>query len=123
MREAKIMIRYPGSVISVNHYLGRRKDGGVYVKREAQEFMAELGWLVKPYHIEDWKLPLEVWCYGKFKDKRSTPDLSNLSKCINDALQEVSEVNDQYILWHDGAIVLKEDEEPTLMLIIRENNA
>ncbi len=122
MREATIKIGYPGSVVSVNHYLGRRKDGGTYVKREAQYFMAEIGWLVKPYHIEDWALPLEVWCYGKFKDKRSTPDLSNLSKCVLDAIEETTGINDRFMMWHDGASVLKADEEPELLIIIKESS-
>ncbi len=64
--------------------------------------MDALGWLVKTAHLEDWKLPLTVQCDGRFKDKRSTPDLSNLSKVILDAIQDASGVNDSNMRWRDG---------------------
>lgn len=90
--------------LSVNHYLGRRKGGRYYVKQEVKEWMEELGWKIKLAHIEDWRLPLQVTCFGMFKDKRSTPDLSNLSKVTLDAIEEVTGINDRDMRWHDGDI-------------------
>ncbi len=100
-REA-IRIDYPGDCISVNHYLGRRKDGGYYVKEDAKNWMTEFQWLLKRLHLETWQLPLEVTCSGYFKDERSAPDLSNLSKVIMDSIEELIGINDSNFRWHDG---------------------
>ena len=115
MRTAVIEILYPGSIISVNHYKYK-----YYTKKGARDFMEELGWLVKPHHIEEWKLPITVRCSGFFTDKRSTPDLSNLSKCILDSLEEVSGVNDRFMRWQDGDINYTEDD-PKLVIEIKED--
>lgn len=120
MRDIIFNMPYIGSVISVNHYTGRRKDGGVYVKSEAKAWMDELGWVIKTAHIEDWKLPLSVTCSGVFRDKRSTPDLSNLSKCTLDAIEEVTGINDQNMRWHDGTIKLNKGVDPYLIITIEE---
>ncbi len=121
-KQATIKIDYIGSVISCNHYLGRRRDGGTYVKPEAQSWMDELGWLIKHLHIEDWGLPLDVTCSGTFKDMRSVPDLSNLSKVTLDAIENVTKVNDQNYRWHDGEIHVDGKCEPYLLITIREND-
>ncbi len=82
--------------------------------------MDELGWMVKHLHIEDWKLPLSITCDGFFKDERSAPDLSNLSKVICDAIAEVADgVNDKDFRWHDGKRVIGE-KNPYLLLTIKE---
>lgn len=113
--KVKIEIAYSGSIISVNHYKYR---GGVYTKPEAKAFMEELGWLLKPYHLEEWKLPLSVTCSGRFKDRRSQPDLSNLSKVILDAIEETTGINDREMRWHDGEVTY--GEEPVLFIDIKE---
>ena len=100
MRSITVEIGYPGSVISCNHY----KFKGKYTKPEARDFMNELGWAIKSAHIEAWKLPITVRCDGAFKDLRSTPDLSNLSKVILDAIEECTGVNDRDMRWQDGDI-------------------
>ena len=115
-----IRIDYPGDCISVNHYLGKRKDGGYYVKPEAEDWMEELGWLVKRLHLEDWALPLEITCSGTFKDMRSCPDLSNLSKCTLDAIEEASGINDKNFRWHDGKPYISDKEKPYLLITITE---
>jgi len=115
-----VEIGYPGAVISVNHYRGRTRDGGEYVKSEAREWMDELGWCIKPAHIEDWKRPLSVTCNGMFRNKAAQPDLSNLSKCTLDAIEDVTGVNDREMRWHDGAVIYKADEAPLLRIRIEE---
>jgi len=115
MNTVGIAIDYIGSVLSVNHY-----KNGYYTKRETKRWMEELGWAVKTFHIENWKLPLSVTCSGKFKDARSAPDLSNLSKVILDALQEVSGVNDKDMRWHDGERTLGASR-PELIITISES--
>ncbi len=113
--ELKVEIEYPGSIISVNHY---KYAGGIYTKPEAQAFMTELGWLIKSSHIEEWELPLTVRCDGVFKDKRSQPDLSNLSKVILDAIEETTGVNDRDMRWQDGDVTY--GDEAKLVITIEE---
>ena len=79
-KRVTVMMPYPGKYISVNHYLGRRRNGGQYVRPEARSWMDLLGWIIKAHHVEDWRLPLQVTCSGVFEDERSAPDLSNLAK-------------------------------------------
>lgn len=106
--------------LSVNHYLGRRRGGGYYVKHEVKEWMEDLGWLIKTQHIEDWKLPLRVTCDGQFVDARSAPDLSNLSKVILDAIEETTGINDRDMRWHDGSRLIIKGAEPSLTITIEE---
>ena len=86
-------------MISVNHY---KYVGGRFTRKEAKQWMEELGWLLKPARIEGWRLPLEITCDGIFRDLRSAPDLSNLSKVICDAIQYATGINDKNFRWHDG---------------------
>lgn len=119
MRKESIQISYPGSVISVNHYLGKRKGGGCYKKPEAKAWQEELGWVVKHLHLEDWTLPLSVKCDGYFTSVSRTPDLSNLSKCTLDAIQEATGINDVNMRWHDGTSTIV-NKEPHLIITISE---
>ena len=120
MNEIIVKMPYLGDVISVNHYRGRTRDGREYIKADAQAWMDMLGWLLKQYHIEDWKLPLHVTCSGVFRDNRSAPDLSNLSKCCLDAIEEVSGVNDRDMRWHDGDRRINGTDSPELTITIKE---
>ena len=117
MKDA-IKIPYPGSCISVNHYLGRKIKGGYYVKPEAKAFKEELQWYLKHCHIEDYTLPLEVTCSGWFKNERAAPDLSNLSKVILDAIQELTGWNDKDFRWRDGERTIGVKEPPYLLITI-----
>ena len=101
-RQEIIKIPYIGGVLSVNHYLGRNKKGGLYIKKEVLSWKAEFQWLLKKCHLEEYKLPLHVTCSGYFKDLRSAPDLSNLSKISLDSIQELTGINDKNFRWHDG---------------------
>lgn len=114
-----IKIDYPGDCISVNHYLGRRKGGGYYVKQEAKDWIEEFQWLLKKCHLEEYKLPIEVTCSGYFKDERSAPDLCNLSKIIMDAIEELIEVDDKDFRWHDGMRIIGV-KEPYLLIALKE---
>jgi len=114
-----IKIDYIGSVISVNHY---KYAGGRFTRKETKQWMEELGWLIKPLHFEDWTLPLGITCDGVFRDLRSAPDLSNLSKVICDAIEEVTGINDKNFRWHDGERVIDKSKSPFLLITIREND-
>ena len=119
-RSVSIGMYYPGSDISGNHYRGRRRDGGEYVKDTARNWMDALGWLIKMYHIEEWRLPLSVTCSGTFRDENNAPDLSNLSKCTLDAIEEVTGVNDRDMRWHDGERTIDPSATPELIITIEE---
>ena len=117
MKPVLIKIEYPGSVISVNHY---KHAGGMYTKKEAIEWATHLGWEMKMYHFEDWKLPLEVKCSGYFVNERSAPDISNLAKLILDELEEVTQINDRNFRWRDGVRDVGHTKEPYLIICVRE---
>ena len=114
MRSVTIEMPYIGACLSVNHY----KFKGRYTKREVKDWMDALGWLIKPHHVEEWDLPLNVICSGRFKDDRR-PDLSNLSKVILDAIEETTGINDKHMRWHDGVVTY--GDEPMLFITIGES--
>jgi Holliday junction resolvase RusA-like endonuclease len=119
-RVVLFQIDYPGSVISVNHYKGRGYGGREYVKPETKDFKTTIGWQIKQHHIEEWQTPISVTCSGCFKDERSAPDLSNLSKVILDAIQEVTGTNDKHMRWHDGDRRIDKTVIPFLQITIQE---
>ena len=121
MKHDAIKIHYPGSEISVNHYLGKRKGGGYYVTPECKAWKEELQWLLKHCHLEDYRLPLEVTCSGWFKDERSAPDLSNLSKVILDSIQDLIGGNDKDYRWRDGQRVIGVKEPAYLLITVKES--
>jgi len=110
-----VEISYPGAVITKNHY---KYKGGIHTKPEATAWMEELGWSIKELHLEDWSLPLSITVSGRFKDKRSQPDLVNLQNCTLDAIQEASGINDKHFRWHDGTV--EYGEPPVIWLNISE---
>ncbi len=123
MNSITVQMEYIGKELSCNHY-----KFGYFTKRVVKAWMDELGWLIKLEHIEDWKLPLTVQCSGQFKDKRSQPDLSNLSKVILDAIEETTGVNDRDMRWRDGRVTYVDKweaehygAEPLLWITISEN--
>ena len=80
--------------VSVN----RNKTQRGIIRSDVKQWMSELTWAIRlmaaAENIE-WKAPLYVKIGGEFKDKRSTPDLHNLSKVICDAIEDATEVNDR----------------------------
>ena len=103
--------------LSVNHYKGRRRGGGEYVKRHVTDWKDQLGWILKPYHLEDWKLPLTVKC-DLIQNDRRTRDISNFSKVVLDAIEELTGINDTNFRWVDGQILYGEHAE--LVITITE---
>jgi Holliday junction resolvase RusA-like endonuclease len=120
-RYVVVEIDYPGSCISCNHYLGRDREGNQFVRREARSWMDELGWAIKSWHIEEWRLPLIVTCDGVFLDESHRPDLSNLSKCTLDAIEDITGKNDKDFLWHDGTVTVDKKQKPHLLIKIEES--
>lgn len=119
MKNETVKMPYIGAVLSVNHYLGRRKGGGYYVKQEVKDWKVEFEWKLKKLHLEEWKLPLNIKCDGVFRNERSAPDLSNLSKVICDSIQELTGINDSNFRWHDGSRILGKGD-PHLLITLKE---
>ncbi len=111
---------YYAKDLSVNHYRGRRADGREFVKSDVKAWKDALGWTIKVYHVEDWNLPLTVSCKAVFPDKIKR-DSHNLSKCVLDAIQEVTGIDDSNMLWHDEPPRMAQlYEEPKLIITISE---
>lgn len=121
MKEVTVKISYPGSCISVNHYLGRTKDGREYVRSEALDWQITLGWMVKTAHIEDWKLPLKITISGIFKNLRSCPDIHNLVKVTCDAIEEVTGLNDRNFKTETKEPQIDGSKEPEIIITIQES--
>ena len=120
-REVLLQINYPGDCISVNHYLGKRKGGGYYVKPETKAWKEEFQWLLKKCHLEEFRLPLEITCSGWFKNERSAPDVHNLLKVIADSIQELTGINDKnYLMYAGERNIIGNKELPYLLITIRE---
>uniref|UniRef100_A0A6M3LL18 Putative endodeoxyribonuclease n=1 Tax=viral metagenome TaxID=1070528 RepID=A0A6M3LL18_9ZZZZ len=106
---------YTGSNLSVNHYKIARR----YTRPEVKAWMEQLAWQLKGKHWKDWKLPLVITCSGVFLNRRSQPDLHNLSKVICDALEDGTGINDKDMRWHDGDV--KFGKTPELEIRIQES--
>ena len=113
MNEITIEADYIGKVLSVNHYKAFFRK-----KPEVKAWMDEIGWLLKGQGIDGWQTPLTVTCDGRFRDRRSRPDLANLSKVTLDAIQEGTGVNDREMRWRDGLVSY--GEPPVLWITITE---
>lgn len=124
MKRITVEMPYIGSCLSNNHYKGRRRDGGEFVRKETREWMQDLGWLIKTSHIEAWHLPLQVRCDARFDyyaDKRRVCDISNFCKVVLDAIEEVSGVNDRSMRWQDGEVSYGEPALLTITITEAEN--
>ncbi len=120
MRREQIKMPYIGSSLSVNHRLGKRRDGGYYIKPEVKEWEEEYMWLLKKLHLEDWALPLEVTCSATFTSEHRACDLVNFQKCVLDPIQKVSGVNDKNMRWRDGERKIDKKQSPHLLITISE---
>ncbi len=120
MRKEYIIMPYIGSVLSVNHRLGRRKGGGYYVKQEVRDWEEEYMWLLKRLHFEDWQLPLVITCSAWFKDERSACDLVNLQKSVLDPIETLTGINDKNMRWRDGNREIDPKQDPHLLIGIQE---
>jgi len=98
-----VQMEYIGKQLSVNHY----KVSGYHTRRDVQKWMDDLATMVTLLVCTQ-KLqvnpPLTVEIRGKFRDRRSRPDLHNLHKVIADALEAGLGIDDQHIGFRDGDV-------------------
>ena len=113
------------SNLSVNHYLGRRKGGGYYVKPEVKQWQETLGWLIRECELKqdtritDWNLPLTVKCDIVQNDKR-VRDAHNYFKVVCDAIEEATGINDTSYLTEAGIPKYDKDAKAELVITIKE---
>ena len=115
-----IKIDYPGSCITVNHYLGRTRTGNLYVKKEAQEWADELTALLIQSPARYLKAPIKVNISGVFKNARQTPDIHNLLKLICDTIQRYTGINDREYKTETEIPVIDKFQQPHLVITIEE---
>ena len=106
---------YTGKECSVNHAYIR----GRYLRPASRRWRDNLALCLKAgLNIKGIKYtpPIKISLYGYFKDKRSTPDLDNLTKLIGDAVEAATGINDRYFQWNlEGST----DDCPQPMIRIR----
>ena len=117
MREIKIVMPLIPN-LSVNHYLIKSKRG-VFKRKEIKSWQDALGWQIAVHHLADWNLPIHIKC-DLIQDDNRTRDISNFSKVVMDAIEEQCGVNDTNYRWSDGDVFIRHDEEPTILITIRE---
>jgi len=115
-------MRYIGSQLSVNHYLGK-SGKRFWVKKDVQQWMDELAWMVrvtaKSTGIE-LKPPVKVFISGVFKDGRSQPDLDNLGKVCLDSVSAGLGIDDKYFMFETGSSETQKFVEPKLIIRISQ---
>jgi Holliday junction resolvase RusA-like endonuclease len=110
-----VTLDYPGSCLSVNHY----KIQGRFTRPETKYWMEQLSMAIKlSMNSHKWQSPLTVRIDGLFKDRRSTPDMHNLMKCIADAVQQATGINDKDYKTETG--VAGRSNEPKLIITVKQ---
>jgi len=109
--------------LSVNHYRGRSRYGGEYVKKPIKEWKETLGWLIKECELKgdtrivEWKLPIKVKVDIVQTDNK-TRDAHNYLKVPCDAIEDYSGINDTN--YETEAGVPTHGEYAELILTIKE---
>jgi hypothetical protein len=112
-----VVMDYPGSIISENHYLGRNGKH-TYVKDEARIWQTELIFKIKRYEI-DWQLPLKVTVEAVFKNRRESCDLHNF-KCLYDAIQLATGLDDKNFHTATSPGIIDKSQRPHILITIEE---
>ena len=123
METVEVMMPYIGNCLSVNHYMGRRKDGGTYLKKETKEWMGLLTMLMRDRMAgKEPTKPIYISVWYQFKDRRSACDPNNLHKVIADALQPVLG-NDKDFSFIDHPIIYEKDKDPSIWIFVGVKDA
>ena len=117
--EISVTMRYPSSIISVNHYKFQNR----YTKPEARKWMNELEWAVG-FLVRRWGLafkpPVKVRLEGTFKDERSRPDMDNLLKVIGDSISSALQINDKHFHYETKPSKIDKEAIPQLLITISQ---
>jgi len=108
-----ITMEYLGKCLSVNHY----KYKGRYTDRRTKRWQDDLTFIIGAT-VGDRKFtpPVSVRVDGVFKDKRSTPDMDNLLKVINDAVKRGIGIDDKYFTNETGEPFIGGEPELTITI-------
>lgn len=82
------------------------------IKRQVQDWMECLSWMITALRNSGglkFTVPVKVKIDGVFKDKRSTPDLHNLTIPICDAVEDALGINDRLYNVETGQPQVGED--------------
>ena len=106
----KVTMPYIGRSLSVNCYkiVGKRGLRTNKTRPETERWMNQLISKVKDNSELEMVFgkPVVVELFGKFEDRRSTPDIHNLHKVIGDALQVALDIDDKFIKFEDKGFEL-----------------
>ena len=82
----KLILPYPPSI---NHYYGRRRGGGMYIKANGNDYREVVNNIVREHRprIYMFSDPLKVIIAAERPDKRRR-DIDNIQKCALDALEK-----------------------------------
>jgi crossover junction endodeoxyribonuclease RusA len=84
MKTVTLILPYPPSV---NHMYGRTKYGGTFKTKKAKAFESDVRAMVIERGIRPFLGAVKVEVVAFFPDRRKR-DVSNIEKCIGDALEE-----------------------------------
>ena len=93
--EYSVTVPYIGGILTDNAYKFQTRGTRPIVKM----WMKELASKVKELGIPE-AASYKVGVFGKFTDERR-PDISNLFKCISDAIEKGLGINDKHFLMQD----------------------
>lgn len=117
----EVKMPYIGSCLSVNHYQGRRRGGGTFIKPETKEWMGLLTSLMRQkMKNKTFEKPVYITVRYTFKDRRCSCDPNNLHKVIADALQPVFG-NDKDFCFIDTPPVYNKGCDPVIVVSVRIN--
>jgi hypothetical protein len=119
VKSTVIIIDYPGSYITSNHYLGRMKSGNVYVKKDAQAWADKLTMLLIQNGVKYLREPIKVKIEGIFRNFRETPDIHNF-KLLYDTIQRYTGFNDKYFKTETEIPIINKTDKPHLKITISE---
>ncbi len=117
-RGTVIRMRYPGSIITENHYLGRNGKQ-TYMKPEAREWQRELILRIATCGVIDWQAPIKIKIEGTFRNYREYPDMHNL-KCVYDGVQAAIGLNDKHYYTETIPGIVDKTKEPHILITIEE---
>ena len=111
-----VEMEYLGGILSVNRF----KYQGRYTRPETKKWMEQLAFIIKmTCNCAEvrFKPPVKVRIDGVFRDRRSTPDLHNLTKPILDSIEEAIGINDKDFITETGVTQIG---DPHLVITISQ---
>ena len=84
------------------------KNGSVYTPAKTREYEEYVGWCAKRWFVRPMMGEVELFARFYFKSKKNRPDLSNLTKALEDGMNGIAYIDDKQIIKHDTMIIMTE---------------